>query len=217
MYVLICIILLWKEWRRVMVPFGGGHGNSCLWLPCLEWLISSVLYSAPSFVKGNVFLLLYTFNLKSSFCFTRLLRMSYSQMAVWFAAYGNSKSSSTGTHRCDCRSVKTAVLALEIWSCHSMKLFDKAEACDHFLSVYFWDLRRNVWYSIFTHVLPNSSSCSYFYFCSDRNCRVHNCCLWKEKKGENKWGMQYYNSIHPYLYNISSHLELVWIVFNVEF
>lgn len=49
------------------------HRNSCLWLPCLEWLISSMLYSAPSFVKGNVFVLLYTFTLKSSFCFTLFL------------------------------------------------------------------------------------------------------------------------------------------------
>lgn len=38
--------------------------------------------------------------------------------------------------------VKNCCQPLETWSCHSRKLCDKAEACDHFLSVYFGDLRH---------------------------------------------------------------------------
>lgn len=113
-------------------------------------------------------------------------------------------------HRCDCWSGKTAVVALEISSCHSRKLCDKAGACDHFLSVYFWDLRQKVLYSIFTHVSARFIFLQLFlYFFPVRSCIVHNCCLFPQTEGEKEWEIRGDISIHLYWYDISLDLVLL--------
>lgn len=124
-------------------------------------------------------------------------------------------------HRCDCWSGKTAVVALEISSCHSRKLCDKAEACDHFLSIYFWDFRQNVLYSIFTpfsliHLpaaifnssLSEAAECTIAISSHKRRARRN------EIKGD--------NSIHTYWYDICldfflNRFELASVPLRLEF
>lgn len=79
---------------------------------------------------------------------------------------------------------KTAVIALETRSRHSRKLFDKAEACDHFLSVYFGDLRHISCIPFLPTFCPIHLPAAIFASSSVKTRKVHNCCLLPQKEGE---------------------------------
>lgn len=75
---------------------------------------------------------------------------------------------------------QSAVLALEIHSCHCRRLCDNAEGgCDHyyFHSLYFRNLRHVSSVPFLLTLCPLSSPCSYFYLLPFQWYRVENCSL----------------------------------------